>query len=234
MCGGTVLNGSSSGLPAGLSPRVRGNLHHSRLKAGRPRSIPACAGEPAPMLMPAHPPRVYPACAGEPNHGIRHNHQYAVYPRVCGGTCSQEAQQTLERGLSPRVRGNRREIMRRPRRAGSIPACAGEPRTPPSSSPRRSVYPRVCGGTIDSSKLATPSIGLSPRVRGNPVGIAGAGYQERSIPACAGEPLASIRAAVTAAVYPRVCGGTSLRPEPVATWRGLSPRVRGNPDSRAA
>ena len=30
------------------------------------------------------------------------------------------------------------------------------------------VYPRVCGGTLNGSTIATVEAGLSPRVRGNP------------------------------------------------------------------
>ena len=49
-----------------------------------------------------------------------------------------------------------------------------------------------------------------------------------SIPACAGEP-ASIRRSLRAcAVYPRVCGGTSLCSAWLYSIAGLSPRVRGN------
>ena len=51
---------------------------------------------------------------------------------------------------------------------------------------------------------------------------------EGSIPACAGEPQAASVAAGNAAVYPRVCGGTSDFPTPLEALEGLSPRVRGN------
>ena len=55
--------------------------------------------------------------------------QVKVYPRVCGGTevCYTNAKDT--EGLSPRVRGNptATQLWRPPE--GSIPACAGEPRS---------------------------------------------------------------------------------------------------------
>ena len=50
-----------------------------------------------------------------------------------------------------------------------------------------------------------------------------------SIPACAGEPLGSLKRESTEWVYPRVCGGTVLTPQPGRDDLGLSPRVRGNP-----
>ena len=71
----------------------------------------------------------------------------AVYPRVCGGTDAKSAEQRTALGLSPRVRGNQREVTHRTIDEGSIPACAGEP-TPKAAQPCRTpVYPRVCGGT---------------------------------------------------------------------------------------
>ncbi len=93
---------------------------------------------------------------------------------------------------------------------GSIPACAGEPRS--RRQPRRisRVYPRVCGGTMEESRILQEYDGLSPRVRGNlqaycrPLGIAG------SIPACAGEPATLDVWLPRYAVYPRVCGGTEI------------------------
>ena len=83
--------------------------------------------------------------------------------------------------------------------AGSIPACAGEPK-------------------ISLTAGVSPSVlhGLSPRVRGNRK------FSWRLIPACAGEPRHNLKAAhfrsvyacagePTWQVYPRVCGGTRRR-----------------------
>ena len=70
------------------------------------------------------------------------------------------------------------------------------------------VYPRVCGGTTQSD-IANPGVqGLSPRVRGNPYGLTRGRISQRSIPACAGEPVAAVGFANHSPVYPRVCGGT--------------------------
>ena len=46
VCGGTDTQAELEILAKGLSPRVRGNLRRDRVLANRPRSIPACAGEP--------------------------------------------------------------------------------------------------------------------------------------------------------------------------------------------
>ena len=76
------------------------------------------------------------------------------------------------------------------------------------------------------------SSGLSPRVRGNRVTHRIAGQVLGSIPACAGEPISSVRMVWTTRVYPRVCGGTTLYSLVGFGVRGLSPRVRGNPEAR--
>ena len=92
----------------------------------------------------------------------------AVYPRVCGGTLSGALCGVVRLGLSPRVRGNPYEHVYRLVRHRSIPACAGEPPSPPPSSRPPWVYPRVCGGTIGGNDDDFRAQGLSPRVRGNP------------------------------------------------------------------
>ena len=55
----------------------------------------------------------------------------------------------------------------------------------------------------------------------------------RSIPACAGEPLRVSRRRLVGSVYPRVCGGTPRGPCRPTGPTGLSPRVRGNLSGRS-
>ena len=95
------------------------------------------------------------------------------------------------------------------------------------------VYPRECGGTIAATGRQHKVGGLSPRVRGNPTAFSIDCRLARSIPASAGEPMATTPSIPAAKVYPRECGGTAIRP--LGTFRpwGLSPRVRGNPSSRS-
>ena len=91
----------------GLSPRVRGNLLNVDDGVVEVGSIPASAGEPDVL--------------------IGREQLQEVYPRECGGTVGFSATWNTDRGLSPRVRGNRwiqRHLEHRPR---SIPASAGEP-----------------------------------------------------------------------------------------------------------
>ena len=107
MCGGTPSQVKRCLDPAGLSPRVRGNLQAIDEDGGKKWSIPACAGEP-----PFH--STVSGCGW-------------VYPRVCGGTRRQSRHGDDHGGLSPRVRGNLRKAIENPIGIRSIPACAGEP-----------------------------------------------------------------------------------------------------------
>ena len=269
VCGGThvfyidVVNGR------GLSPRVRGNRATPASPGATNGSIPACAGEPPPLLASqcrswGLSPRVrgnhpivtcypivtgsIPACAGEPPARPTTVDASRVYPRVCGGTAIAELEEELEEGLSPRVRGNRGAGSYERRAGGSIPACAGEPRTLSRRTRGGGVYPRVCGGTAKRLQMKPQHMGLSPRVRGNPciyrlrgirvgsipacageprAGVA-ARDESRSIPACAGEPAPCTAPGHPAPVYPRVCGGTFAAFVLILSSSGLSPRVRGN------
>ncbi len=152
-----------------------------------------------------------------------------VYPRVCGGAGTVGAALYRHVGLSPRVRGSRRHRLCNRDRRGSIPACAGEPVKALLQTKDIGVYPRVCGGAMTRHRPSLLSTGLSPRVRGSQVFKSVCDQITRSIPACAGEPLAVTRTCEPRWVYPRVCGGAPSRPRHTSRSKGLSPRVRGSP-----
>ena len=208
VCGGTSMPAFQTPSQKGLSPRVRGNPADAAPRRGRPRSIPACAGEPPGLPIPGH-------CG-------------LVYPRVCGGTFASRSCPDGVGGLSPRVRGNRPRTIERPVASGSIPACAGEPARSVRLAAVFGVYPRVCGGTVPRQKRCSTGQGLSPRVRGNHPPRGRTRPKNRSIPACAGEPNRRQGQIRHTTVYPRVCGGTSATPAITVAAIGLSPRVRGN------
>ena len=87
-----------------------------------------------------------PACAGKPRIEVFGGNQGEVYPRVCG-----EAlwwMETMVSGVYPRVCGEAAAPFIRPLIQGSIPACAGKPRSPTPASGSAWVYPRVCGEAI--------------------------------------------------------------------------------------
>ena len=76
-----------------------------------------------------------------------------VYPRVCGGTPRWTREGEYLYGLSPRVRGNLRQLVHQGDMIGSIPACAGEPSQRTPRFRPAAVYPRVCGGTSPNSMI---------------------------------------------------------------------------------
>ena len=88
VCGATGGGGSTPATGGGLSPRVRGNRLRLRRSMHALRPIPACAGQPS----------CRSARRGAPG----------AYPRVCGATLTVLSSMTIWKGLSPRVRGNRR------------------------------------------------------------------------------------------------------------------------------
>ena len=139
-----------------------------------------------------------------------------------------------EGGLSPRVRGNPSPPAAHYNPSRSIPACAGEPERNLPTGRRSPVYPRVCGGTALPATDSHNRSGLSPRVRGNPVSGPHCRAAQRSIPACAGEPVGVGGFDGNVQVYPRVCGGTFPGAEYQRIAAGLSPRVRGNPGQHLA
>ena len=208
VCGGTATRRIIGADRPGLSPRVRGNLRGLRPVPRHRGSIPACAGEPC--------------------RASWKRMRTAVYPRVCGGTRYLRRLYARIGGLSPRVRGNLFHVYASQISVRSIPACAGEPIKPSSTSTRRPVYPRVCGGTYREPPCVHRATGLSPRVRGNRYREPAHQQFTRSIPACAGEPKHRPRCNVHCWVYPRVCGGTWPGKTRSVHAAGLSPRVRGN------
>ena len=73
-------------------------------------------------------------------------------------------------------------------RAGTIPACAGEPDGHSLPLLLRWDHPRVCGGAVESDTASSLMTGPSPRVRGSRAKGAPRLIAQGTIPACAGEP----------------------------------------------
>ena len=132
------------------------------------------------------------------------------------------------RGLSPRMRGNR--ARKHPFHVGvrSIPAHAGQPLTNDATVSGNTVYPRACGATPRTLSRIEVANGLSPRMRGNPVGVVHGRGGIGSIPAHAGQPLDISLRMTSRRVYPRACGATEHINVVRRVVEGLSPRMRGN------
>ena len=131
----------------GLSPRLRGNVIELNINAAANGSIPALAGE----------------RGGDRSCTVLER----VYPRACGGTHQAAWERQTREGLSPRLRGNAKDLLRARETDGSIPALAGERRMCYGAILFSWVYPRACGGTQCRTGDTDKSRGLSPRLRGN-------------------------------------------------------------------
>ena len=166
--GGTNWDKGQQYWPYGLSPRGRGNPTRYSSDQLVTRSIPAWAGEPSQTL--------------------GYSRAARVYPRVGGGTYLNRAQQTAFEGLSPRGRGNHKDVSSRSLLPRSIPAWAGEPLDKRLERHGFGVYPRVGGGTGLLRIGDVAARGLSPRGRGNHLLAENVGFGAGSIPAWAGEP----------------------------------------------
>ena len=155
------------------------------------RSIPACTGEPIIRWTTICGSTVYPRVYGGTPLRLSYAPSSWVYPRVYGGTRGIGGPLKWT-GLSPRVRGNLTLKHPPARELRSIPACTGEPGQVFFNSHRRilGLSPRVRGNPIEEAVIALT--GLSPRVRGNQQRFSLIIRRTGSIPACTGEPLLSL------------------------------------------
>ena len=166
-CGANFLDRWTTFFLFGSSPRVRGKPIARLPAAGRPRIIPARAGQTGvtgvpPVTVPDH-------------------------PRACGANLGDETQITDTTGSSPRVRGKQRcgSIQRSARRI--IPARAGQTARAGRSDRASSDHPRACGANGHSQSCSHNPSGSSPRVRGKLHRAADRVGWRRIIPARAGQ-----------------------------------------------
>ena len=109
VCGEAMAASALRAWELGPSPRVRGSPRRTRSPGWWAGSIPACAGKPLTTTIPP---------------------QYRkVHPRVCGEAALDRGLERRRQGPSPRVRGSPHRARGGLDLPGSIPACAGKPRS---------------------------------------------------------------------------------------------------------
>ncbi len=145
-----------------------------------------------------------------------------------GGTMSSGIFIACRKGLSPHARGNHDVAVFDGIKAGSIPACTGEPAPFATSRANLRVYPRMHGGTSSAFLFLSLSGGLSPHARGNHTIALDTWDGGGSIPACTGEPAQEYQTPAALRVYPRMHGGTYNISKNAYCSLGLSPHARGN------
>ena len=192
VCGATRGERGFGGCLSRLSPRVWGNRLVMHDTDTWPTPIPTCVGQPLCF------PPVFPL----PN----------AYPHVCGATFFPARVGDIVVRLSPRVWGNRVDMVVSVLTKTPIPTCVGQPNAGLRGRFQPNAYPHVCGATYapfrirDATQRLSPRVwgnhvlspvarrmtGLSPRVWGNPMQGLSHRLQSRPIPTCVGQPVAKL------------------------------------------
>ena len=148
-----------------------------------------------------------PACAGKTKGCHTLPIREWAHPRVCGENEAVLACRLYGVGSSPRVRGKLLLHVLVAAEHRLIPACAGKTTLSPTSIPRQTAHPRVCGENRGPLVASAPKWGSSPRVRGKTDSNINNHRQRRA--------------------HPRVCGENAPRRTDSSWNSGSSPRVRG-------
>ena len=193
----------------GPSPQARGSPRRSRPPPSAAGSIPAGAGKPRSPAMPSRASGVHPRRRGEATTSRRNS-------RGSGGP-------------SPQARGSPVRARCPAADAGSIPAGAGKPPSPPAPTAVPWVHPRRRGEASDVDDMNRPARGPSPQARGSPYAGAQNEAAAGSIPAGAGKPRRTRAAPDELGVHPRRRGEADPITRRTLDFSGPSPQARGSP-----
>ena len=196
----------------GSSPRTRGTLRLPERLLGRPRFIPAHAGNARSRDRQGAGPAVHPRARGE---------------RAASSTTTRRAG-----GSSPRTRGtpDRPRVARRSCRF--IPAHAGNAFSARTRAPPGSVHPRARGERGRARPGVAGLGGSSPRTRGTRGRGGSRPTPLRFIPAHAGNARCCSDVARRAPVHPRARGERASSSRQPRQKAGSSPRTRGTRSQR--
>ena len=190
VCGENEFPQDAVGLFPGSSPRMRGKQEFESLKSLASGLIPAYAGK------------------------TNQNDTVSVYawahPRVCGENRRAKCESIILMGSSPRMRGKQRRGSLQALRVGLIPAYAGKTGRSISAWLNKWAHPRVCGENLYFLRLAEPTNGSSPRMRGKLLWWSTGFRVHGLIPAYAGKTTAPTNRGFPQGAHPRVCGENRL------------------------
>ena len=186
---------------------MRGKPARGLSRKGRPRIIPAHAGQ-----------TTWRSCAAS---------NPADHPRACGANKGAGGNLNGRYGSSPRMRGKPHQRVMPPAGRRIIPAHAGQTRALARPDQRRTDHPRACGANSSGAFSMIRLIGSSPRMRGKRVGSVPVGILARIIPAHAGQTQSHQRNGKEDADHPRACGANHVPQQDARQPRGSSPRMRG-------
>ena len=168
---------------------MRGKPARGLSRKGRPRIIPAHAGQ-----------TTWRSCAAS---------NPADHPRACGANPLGQINVSGFAGSSPRMRGKLPLLQHVLHGERIIPAHAGQTRALARPDQRRTDHPRACGANSSGAFSMIRLIGSSPRMRGKRVGSVPVGILARIIPAHAGQTQSHQRNGKEDADHPRACGANN-------------------------
>ena len=172
--------------------------------------------------------RIIPAYAGNTSYRLKYHVAFWDHPRVCGEHFVLCGPWCFVLGSSPRMRGTRHLDRGRRRRAGIIPAYAGNTHTLPFSPSCHRDHPRVCGEHAFLTRAFVVTSGSSPRMRGTRSTNTCRNSTAGIIPAYAGNtPCPRARSPQTRD-HPRVCGEHDVEGPLDLAGIGIIPAYAGN------
>ena len=150
-------------------------------------------------------------------------------PAIRGETAQWMEQLRNNQSQSPRGRGGLEHFRSFVGVDGSIPACAGEPRSGTRWAAQTGVYPRMRGGAIVRRNVIRGMRGLFPACAGEPPAKARGSDRLRGLsPHARGSPKKGPLDRSGVRVYPRMRGGATIRASIDIHQGGLSPHARGS------
>ncbi len=149
------------------------------------------------------------------------------HPRACGEHYAPPEHVSFTQGSSPRLRGTPLEDFPELKKAGIIPALAGNTWCRTVMALTRWDHPRACGEHPIQPRTTSAPMGSSPRLRGTRFHGFIRGGQNRIIPALAGNTRCSRSARDGSRDHPRACGEHHDKCMCLTTCWGSSPRLRG-------
>ena len=186
---------------------MRGKPARGLSRKGRPRIIPAHAGQ-----------TTWRSCAAS---------NPADHPRACGANPLGQINVSGFAGSSPRMRGKLPLLQHVLHGERIIPAHAGQ--THHRSCPVICYpdHPRACGANVRHRRSRPRQNGSSPRMRGKPNPTREMERRTRIIPAHAGQTTGTTRFREGFPDHPRACGANHVPQQDARQPRGSSPRMRG-------
>ena len=207
-CGAHCERRYESASGEGSSPRMRGS-HYMPLSYLTPKGIiPAHAGLTTDSTL---------LCTHRRDH-----------PRACGAHLSDNLNQLVRLGSSPRMRGSQDGLLGFGEIEGIIPAHAGLTRQRRRAYHTNRDHPRACGAHQPVPCASLADMGSSPRMRGSQRRRFDVHQYRGIIPAHAGLTHESLFSRSQCRDHPRACGAHEKYGKNMISQTGSSPRMRGS------